>query len=66
MTMFLLASLALALVLTVVAMVRQARLRRALEKFLRVILTHWRSHARNHDTPNSDASRGGHDPDDRL
>ena len=66
MSMFLLASLALALVLTVVALVRQVRLRRALEKFLRIILTHWRSHARNHDTPNPDSSRRDHDPGDRL
>jgi hypothetical protein len=40
---FLLASLTLALLLTVVALVRQVRLRRALEALLRRILEHWRS-----------------------
>ena len=63
MNIFLLASLALALVLTVIALVRQVRLRRALERFLRVVLSHWR---RNHDTPNPDSSRCDHDRGDRL
>lgn len=44
MNVFVLASLALALVLAVVALIHQVRLRRALEKLLRRILSHWRSH----------------------
>ncbi len=50
MNTFVLASLALALVLTVLALVRQVRLRRALEKLLKVILARWRSHAPNNST----------------
>ena len=59
MNTFVLASLALALVLTVLALVRQVRLRRALEKLLRVILSRWRSHAQTEFTqdPNSSGRR---------
>jgi hypothetical protein len=38
------ASLTLALVLAVVALVRQVRLRRALEALLHRLLKHWRSY----------------------
>jgi hypothetical protein len=62
MNTFVVASLALALVLTVLALVRQVRLRRALEKLLRVVLSRWRSHAENEfpQDPDSSGRRPGH------
>ena len=44
MSLFLIACLALALLLTVVALVHQVRLRRALERLLQRLLEVWRSH----------------------
>ncbi len=45
----LVASLALALLLTVIALVREARLRRALQKLLKRLIHLWRSHAKADD-----------------
>ena len=39
---FVLAALALALIAAVLALVRESRLRRALQKLLKAILKHWR------------------------
>ena len=46
----LIAGLALALLLAVVALVREVRLRRALQELLRRLLTHWRHHFGTDDT----------------
>jgi len=48
MNVFVFTSLALALIFAVVALVHQVRLRRALEKLLRLILNHWRPHENEH------------------
>ena len=63
---FLIASLTLALVLTVVALVHQVRLRRALERLLRLILYRWRTYEDKHNTPKSDSAPHGRDSRDRL
>jgi hypothetical protein len=55
----LVASLALALLLAVVALVREVRLRRALQALLRRLLTRWRFYS--HEKTRSDSV----DPDDR-
>ena len=47
MSMFVFASLALALVLAVVALVHQVRLRRASEKLLRLLFSRWGDHEKN-------------------
>lgn len=49
--------LSLALLLTVIALVREARLRRALQKLLQRLLVLWRSHVAQHPDP-----RDGHAP----
>ena len=60
----LVAALALALVSTVLVLIRETKLRRALQKLLQIILSNWRSHERN---PSNDrAGRPGSGPDDRL
>lgn len=41
---FALAALAVALIAAVLALVRESRLRRALQKLLKAILEHWRHH----------------------
>ena len=68
MNQILVAALALALVLAVLALIRETRLRRALQKLLQIILLKWGSYA--HKTPNNDAGRSGNGPgsgpDDRL
>ena len=66
MNTFVVASLALALVLTVVALGRQVRLRRALEKLLRVVLARWRTHAQKSFLQKSDSPLERRDPHDRL
>lgn len=67
MTTALVAALACALVAATVALVREYRLRKALQRLLHYLLTHWRKHA----TTNTDASRplprvGSTHSDDRL
>ena len=62
MTTLVIASLALALVLTVLALVRQVQIRRALEQLLRSILNTWRKHAHKQNPPGGDR----HPRDDRL
>jgi hypothetical protein len=44
MNWFLVAALAIALVVSVLALAREMRLRKALEKLLRIILSRWRAH----------------------
>ena len=66
MNTFLMVSLGLTLVLTVFALVHQVRLRRALEKLLRLILYRWRSNEEQPNTPNSDSSRHGCNLNDQL
>ena len=61
----LLASMSLALLLATVALVRQVRLRRALELLLRRLLSHWRN--RSHERTISDHPGNGRARDcDRL
>ena len=47
MTLFVLVVLALALLAAVFALSREMRLRKALEKLLRILLTRWRAHVPN-------------------
>jgi hypothetical protein len=47
MTTALVAALALALAATVLKLSREMRLRKALEKLLRILLTRWRAHAKS-------------------
>jgi hypothetical protein len=61
----LIASLALALLLAVVALVREVRLRRALQELLRRLLTHWR-HRFGTDDTTEDHHGPDADPDGRL
>ena len=61
----LVAVLALALVIAVLVLIRETKLRRALQKLLQIILSNWRSHANK--TSNDDAAgRHGGGPDDRM
>jgi hypothetical protein len=50
MNTFVLAALAVALVGVVFALVRESRLRRALEKLLQALLKHWRAHETDRDS----------------
>jgi hypothetical protein len=59
----LIAGLALALLLSVFALVREVRLRRALQELLRRLLTHWRHRFGTDDTTED---RTASDPDHRL
>jgi hypothetical protein len=61
----LLASLSLALLLAVIALIHQVRLRRALQALLRRLLAHWRPHA-NENGNHNPASTSGRDAHDRL
>lgn len=56
MHVFVLTSLALALVLAVVALIHQVRLRRALEKLLRLIFHKWRQHDEEQDRGRRDGA----------
>ena len=60
----LVAALALALVIAVLMLVRETKLRRALQKLLHIVLSNWRSNARN--PSNDHADRRGSRPDDWL
>ena len=53
----LLAGVSLALFLTVLALVREVRLRRALQVLLQRLLEFWRSHAKNKSTARFDDQR---------
>ncbi len=65
MNLTLFAVLSLALLLAIVALVREVRLRRAVEAILRSILARlWRNDA--HEKPVSDDARAPDRPDDRL
>lgn len=63
--MALIAGLVLALLLAVVALVREVRLRRALQELLRRLLTHWR-HRFGKDDTTDDQTAPDADPDRRL
>lgn len=56
MNALLLASLGLALVLAVVALIHQVRLRRALEKLLRLLFHKWRQHDEEQDRGRRDGA----------
>ena len=49
MNMLIVAVLAVALVAAVLALVRESRLRRALEQLVRAVLAQWRQHDSTHD-----------------
>ncbi len=59
----LIAGLVLALLLAVIALVREVRLRRALQELLRRLLTHWRHRfgtddaTEDHPAPDADSDR---------
>jgi hypothetical protein len=59
-------ALAVALAAMVIALVREVRLRKALEKLLRIILSRWRTHVSKHQTKNLDSVDHLVDPDERL
>ena len=58
---YVLAGLLLALVFTVIALVHQVRLRRALQSLLARLLTRWRSSPNEHNPSQTVATRGPHD-----
>ena len=60
-----LACQSLAIVVIVLAFVREARLRRALQQLLKRLLTHWRTHATTCSAPN-DGGNTSVGPDQRL
>ena len=62
MTVYLAAAFACALVATVLALCREVRLRKALERLLQLVLSRWRAHAENPDRDRSHHNR----PDERL
>jgi hypothetical protein len=67
MTTVLLAALAVALVACVLALGREMRLRRALEKLLRIILSRWRAHVQRTQPKDFDSvDDNSADPDQRL
>ena len=49
MQMFTLAAMAVALLVAVLALVRESRLRRALQKLLKALIKNWRHHETNKD-----------------
>lgn len=51
------AALAVALVVCVIALVRETRLRRALQRLLKMIFERWRSHEQEHDVEDHDSSQ---------
>ena len=55
------AALAVALVVCSLALVRETRLRRALQRLLQQIFDRWRSHDQNHEAQHGDVG----EPDDR-
>ena len=64
MTSFVLVALGLALIVAVLALGRELRLRKALEKLLRILLSQWRAHrSTNHHSGTVDIRT---DPDTRL
>lgn len=66
MTNVLLAALAVALVASVLALGREIRLRKALEKLLHVILSRWRAYASKTNSDDRDPLDRTIDPDQRL
>jgi hypothetical protein len=62
----LLATFAIALAATVLALAREVRLRKALEKLLHIILSRWRAHVSKHPTKTLDSVEHHIDPDERL
>ena len=64
-THLLLAGVSLALFLTVLALLREVRLRRALQVLLKRLLEFWRSHANNNSTARVD-SRFDDSADERV
>ena len=62
----LLAALAVALVAAVLALAREVRLRKALEKLLRIVLSRWRAHVSRTETKDLDSLDRAVDPDKRL
>ena len=61
MNTFIVSALCVALVICVIALVRETRMRRALQRLLKLIFEHWRSHDQNDDSQNPDSTH----PDDR-
>jgi hypothetical protein len=59
-TYVLVASLSLALVIAVMALVREARLRRALQKLLQRLILIWRSYGQENDPARCDSDTGDH------
>lgn len=66
MSFVLIAALAIALVASVFALGREMRLRKALEKLLRVLLSRWRAHVSKDQDYNSDSKDAGFPRDERL
>ena len=66
MTTVLLAALAVALVVSVFALGREMRLRKALETLLKTILSRWRAHVSKTERTNLDSVDRVVDPDKRL
>lgn len=59
----LLAGLSLALLIAVLALVREVRLRRALQRLLRSLLHRWRRSQAPHATSDTDSAGWSHRPD---
>ena len=66
MAVLVIAVLAFALVATVLALSREVRLRKALQRLLQIVLNRWRSHASKFQTADRDSVDRLHDPDERL
>jgi hypothetical protein len=66
MTLALLVVLAVALIASVFALAREMRLRKALEKLLRMILSKWRAHVTRTERKSVDFIEHSVDPDKRL
>ncbi len=66
MTTMLLVVLSAALVASALALAREQRIRRALEKLIRILLNRWRTHVTKVDSDNLDGPDYVHGRDERL
>jgi hypothetical protein len=66
MSSMLFAVLAIALVAAVLALGREVRLRKALEKLLRILLSRWRAHVSKTENHNTNTVDSHPDANDRL
>jgi hypothetical protein len=66
MTVLIIAALAFALAATVLALCREVRVRKALERLLQLVLNRWRSHASKSHTLDRDSVDRLDDRDERL